>query len=111
MVRESKTLVATLFVVGCLIAAGVVVVSGLLDFTSQIQSERYRSTLYQCEDQNARHDSTLKELNFLLGRAMAGDRKHAGQIRASGGSATLLINDLAPKHNCPAYARSIVLAR
>jgi len=100
------TLVAWL--VGLLLALGIVGGSRLLDFTHQIQQERYQQTYDQCAAQNARHDNTLAALDQILGQAEKKQPKQAARIAASKAPTVLLINSLAPKHDCTVIAHMAV---
>lgn len=70
------------------------------DAVRQIQRQRY----YLCQDQNRRHDLTIKRLDELIAATSPPRRKKRAERSRAG---TLqLINALAPRRNCAVIART-----
>lgn len=84
---------------GCVLAATSIVISVYL--FSKINDERERNVRANCEQINARHDATIRQLDALLAQrlrtASPADRERIEQSRAS---TVLLINALVPKRDC-----------
>jgi undecaprenyl pyrophosphate synthase len=70
--------------------------------TAAIQQQRITAIRLVCENQNRRHDATLKALDRVLHAALRQTRLPAQRavIRASRAPTVLIINALAPKQNC-----------
>lgn len=68
--------------------------------TAQIQRERARNVRSNCEEQNRRHDATVRQLHRLVAELPPGPRK----VRAVQGMAgsVALIQALAPRRDCSA---------
>lgn len=73
--------------------------------TNAIQAERARSIRMSCEDQNRRHDSTIKTIDKLISK-LPPDRRAAA--KSSRASTILIINALAPKQNCNYLVKNLV---
>lgn len=105
--RSSRDLLLAI-VVGCVLAAGILVAKKIVDLTNQIQSERYQGALNACLDQNQRHGATVARLNELILRAELAQPRRRAAIRASEGSTLLLIDALAPyRAHCRVYATAV----
>lgn len=68
------------------------------DLISEIQQQRANL----CNDQNERHDNTIKTLNTVLRNYVKKHPDQAQQVKDSAQSNVLLINALAPKRDCSA---------
>lgn len=96
---------------GCLLIAGLALIktSATSDdakaLAVQIQQERARNIRLGCEQQNQRHDDTIRALDRLIALVPASGRARAEQGRAG---TLLLINALAPKRDCVALVRNQV---
>jgi uncharacterized membrane protein len=77
---------------------------GLRQSVRDIQQSRIDITRDACEDQNRRHDRTIRRLNSLVRKAAAeaADPARRAQLRASAGGSIFLIDALAPKVDCDA---------
>lgn len=77
------------------------------DQTGEIQDQRRDTIITACQEQNARHDATLEQLDVLISKIPKSDPRHdrAQQSRAS---TALLIDALAPVRDCEARARKFV---
>lgn len=84
---------------GYLLASGT---SDAQDLAQQIQRERKRNVLESCQEINRRHDNTIAALDLLIAKLPPSRRERARQGRAS---TVLLIEALAPKRQCEAFAR------
>lgn len=75
--------------------------------SNEIQDQRRDALITACEEQNARNDNTLEQLDVLIAKIPRSDPRYerAQQSRASTG---LLIDALAPKRDCEARARRFV---
>ena len=93
--NETRSILVALLV-GCLLAAAIVVAGRLLSTTNAIQQQRYQA----CVDQNHRHDATVATLHSILSAAEKKTPKQAKQIAASEAPTLLLINALAPRQDC-----------
>ena len=71
---------------------------------NDIQDERVKAIVTQCDDQNQRHDRTLNTLSTLANSA--GSEARRLRIQAS----AVLIEALAPRQDCQALARERVQA-
>jgi hypothetical protein len=72
---------------------------------AQVQAQRKASIERSCEDQNARHDRTIRALDYVIALAL----RHRGlsrarriEIQAGRASSTYMISALAPKQDCAA---------
>jgi cell division protein FtsB len=97
------TIVATLAAMVALPAGAWVMASGTRenhDLLQAIQRERARNVRTNCEEQNRRHDATIRQLHRLVDELPPGPRK----VRAVQGMAgsVALIQALAPKRDCRA---------
>ena len=90
-----------LFLITCVV---LVTVLKTIALVHDIQNERVRATLAQCDDQNQRHDRTLNTLSTLANSA--GSEARRLRIQAS----AVLIEALAPRQDCQALARERVQA-
>jgi hypothetical protein len=108
-----------LFMLINLIAAGALVVLFYLithqqheiaKQTSVIQQQRYATVFASCEDQNGRHDHTIKVLNAIITKLETANltKKQKRQLRVSARDNILLINALAPKRDCIEAAQKAV---
>lgn len=88
-------LVASLALQGYLIAQN-------SDRANEIQSQRARSIVENCQAQNTRHDDTIMALDRVIAQAVKDQPERATQIRQARESNVLLINALAPKRSCQA---------
>jgi uncharacterized protein YlxW (UPF0749 family) len=66
-----------------------------------IQEQRHESIIRDCQDQNVRHDNTIKTLNKLIANLPRDERARAETNKAF---TVVLINALAPKQNCNSIA-------
>lgn len=99
------TIVATLAAVIALPAGAWLVAAATSrnhDLIQAIQAERARNVLQNCQDTNARHDATIRQLQRLVNELPPGPRK----VRAVQGMAgsIAVIDALAPKRDCRALA-------
>lgn len=69
---------------------------------ANVSAEHQQAVLTECENQNVRHDATIRELDKLLARARMRFTSPAQrrQLAESQRSTVLLIDALAPKQNC-----------
>lgn len=66
-----------------------------------VQAQRVESILTSCNQQNARHDHTIRQLDLVLAKAeRVATPARRLQLRQSRAATVLLINQLAPKLDC-----------
>lgn len=72
------------------------------EFSHQLAQERASTILTSCDQQNARHDATIHELDLLTYEAKLKTRNpiQRRQIMEGQASSTLLVNALVPRQNC-----------
>jgi len=73
--------------------------------TDDINRERAKNTLLNCQDVNRRHDKTIEQLDALIAKVPADRQKRARESRAS---TVLLINALVPRRDCQALVLKTV---
>lgn len=64
--------------------------------SQDIQNERARATLVSCQEQNQRHDATIRQLKKVLNQPGVPERVRQSSYR----NTILLINALQPRQNC-----------
>ena len=74
------------------------------DFAVQIDKERRRTIRASCEDSNARHDGTIKQLDKIIAELPRGERRTRARQNHDG--TVLLIDALVPKRDCDAVVRA-----
>ena len=80
----------------------------LVQVQHRIQQERYDAVISSCEDQNHRHDATIRQLELAADRSVrAGEQSRAS---ANHGVAVfkLILGAATPHRNCQALVRKYV---
>lgn len=75
---------------------------GLRQAVRDIQQSRIEITREACEEQNRRHDRTIRRLNRLIVEAKRRDPARAAEITRSSKGSILLIDALQPHQDCAA---------
>lgn len=88
------------WLIGCLLAVGVLVGDHLLSTTSAIKASRHAA----CVDQNTRHNKTVSTLQAIVAAEVKKTPSQAAQIEASVAPTELLISALAPLQDCSKVA-------
>lgn len=70
-----------------------------------IQAARAESIRFSCEEQNDRHDATIRKLDELIAKSPPERRAEAQERRAG---TVLLINALAPERDCERRVRLLL---
>lgn len=100
---DKLAVVCTVLCLLCTVVTVVFVAPTVLDTnqtTAQIQLERARNVLSNCEDSNARHDRTVAQLERLV-EAIRDPVRRARAVQGMAGTVAL-IDALAPKRDCRA---------
>lgn len=74
--------------------------------SNDIQHSREEAVRRTCDEQNTRHDATIKKLDDIIAGLPEGARKTRAEQNRAG--TVLLINALAPKRDC---AKAVELVR
>lgn len=108
--RTISRTVLVLLSMACLLGVGNSAMNAILigrnaSTIRQIQQSREDSVRTSCEEQNARHDSTVAKLDDLI--AALKDPVQAARARASKPGTVVLIDRLAPHRDCEALVRRL----
>lgn len=100
-------IIAGLSMGGALSVAGVYLI-GISSQTDEIQESRRENIRVSCDQQNQRHDNTIRALDQVLEEAIQSEPERAKRIEASRERTILLINALVPKRNCDRLVDKLV---
>lgn len=88
------------FLIAAVIALSILVTLAF----STIQTARQDTIVRACQETNQNHDSTIQALDFVLAQVPQAQQRQAQQGRKN---TILLIDALAPKHDCAKRAQNL----